>query len=274
MHTTSSPRCANSGTRRRPIKPVPPRINVDIGVTSLLAIRIVRPDVIAAASYGQRPCKALAEIALPDRWLQEPRPRGTSKTMSHITTSFWWVRHAPVAHGGRIYGQADLSCDCSKTALFTGRAEILPRSAKWVTSSLRRTHETAAAIVRAGLPGPQPIPGPGAIMMPELAEQGFGEWHAPAHETPPGGESFVAVIERVSRAIHRLVETHPGRDIIAVAHGGTIRAALALALDLHPEAALAFTIENCSITRIDRIDGPGMGHGWGGAPANAAPRWA
>ena len=25
-----------------------------------------------------------------------------------------------------------------------------------------------------------------------------------------------------------------------------------------PEAALAFTIENCSITRIDRIDGPGM----------------
>jgi len=40
-------------------------------------------------------------------------------------------------------------------------------------------------------------------------------------------------------------------------YGGTIRAALALALDLHPEAALAFTIENCSITRVDRIDGAG-----------------
>jgi hypothetical protein len=26
-----------------------------------------------------------------------------------------------------------------------------------------------------------------------------------------------------------------------------------------PEAPLAFTIENCSITRID---GPGTGHGW------------
>jgi hypothetical protein len=37
---------------------------------------------------------------------------------------------------------------------------------------------------------------------------------------------------------------------------------LALALDLDPEAALAFTIENCSITRIHRIDGPGMGRGW------------
>ena len=87
-----------------------------------------------------------------------------------------------------------------------------------------------------------------------------------------GGESFVAVIERVSRAIHRLVETHPGRDIIAVAHGGTIRAALALALDLDPEAALAFTIENCSITRIDRIDGPGMGHGWRVVRVNHPPR--
>jgi broad specificity phosphatase PhoE len=212
--------------------------------------------------------------------------------MSHITTSLWWVRHAPVAHDGRVYGQIDLSCDCSETALFTGLAEKLPRSAIWVTSNLRRTHETAAAIIRAGLPGPRLIPGPEAIMLPEFAEQDFGEWqgltyeelqvsragdfhrfwHAPAHETPPGGESFVAVIERVSRAIHRLVETYSGRDIIAVAHGGTIRAALALALDLDPEAALAFTIENCSITCIDRIDGPGMGHGWRVVKVNQPPR--
>lgn len=197
-------------------------------------------------------------------------------------TRLWLVRHAPVAHGGRIYGQADLSCDCSETALFTGLAEKLPRNAVWVTSNLRRTHETAAAIIRAGLSGPQRIPGPGVIQMRDLAEQDFGEWqgltyeelqqsragefhrfwHAPAHEAAPGGESFVAVMERVSRAIHRLVESHPGEDIIAIAHGGTIRAALALALGLDPEAALAFTIENCSITRIDRIDGPGMGHGW------------
>jgi hypothetical protein len=72
----------------------------------------------------------------------------------------------------------------------------------------------------------------------------------------PGGESFLAVIERVSRAVHQLVETYAGRDVIAVAHGGTIRAALALALSLEPEAALAFTVENCSLTRIDHIDRP------------------
>jgi len=212
--------------------------------------------------------------------------------MTQVATRFWWVRHAPVAHDGRIYGQTDLSCDCSETSLFSGLVEQLPRAAVWVTSDLRRTHETASAIIRAGLPGPDPIPGSGSIVMAELAEQHFGEWqgltydelqlsragdfhrfwHAPAHEAPPGGESFTAVIERVSSAIHRLVEAHPGCDIIAVAHGGTIRAALALALGLDPEASLAFTIENCSITCIDRIDGPGMGHGWRVVTVNRPPR--
>src|SRR6516225_6406840 len=80
--------------------------------------------------------------------------------MSQTTTRLWWVRHAPVAHDARIYGQSDLPCDCSETALFTGLAEKLPRDALWVTSNLRRTHETAAAMIRAGLPGPHSIPGP------------------------------------------------------------------------------------------------------------------
>ncbi|MGH7031286.1 MAG: histidine phosphatase family protein [Stellaceae bacterium] len=202
--------------------------------------------------------------------------------MNPTATRFWWVRHAPVADDGRIYGRTDLPCDCSEIALFTGLARQLPHGAVWVTSDLRRTHETAAAIVGAGLPGPRLIPGPEAVAMADLAEQDFGEWqgltydalsqlrngefhrfwHAPAHQAPPGGESFVAVIERVSRAIRQLLAAYAGRDIIAVVHGGTIRAALGVALGLDPEAALAFSIDNCSLTRIDRVDGPGLGHGW------------
>ena len=186
----------------------------------------------------------------------------------------------------------DLSCDCSDSSLFAGLAGQLPRGAIWVTSNLRRTHETAAAIIRAGLPGPQAIPGPDALALADLAEQNFGEWqgltyeelsqsrngdfhrfwHAPAHEAPPGGESFLAVAARVSRAIHRLAETYAGSDIIAVAHGGTIRAAFGLALSLDPEAALAISIDNCSITRIDRIEGPGLGHGWRVVTVNRPPR--
>src|SRR5205085_1231680 len=122
-------------------------------------------------------------------------------------------------------------------------ARQLPRDAVWVTSNLRRTHETARAIVRAGLPGPDPIPGPQAEAIPDLAEQDFGEWqgltyeelrqsrggafhrfwHAPAHERAPGGESFVDMMQRVARAIHLVLDVHRGRDVIAVAHGGTIR---------------------------------------------------
>jgi alpha-ribazole phosphatase len=207
-------------------------------------------------------------------------------------TRFWWVRHAPVEHDGRIYGQKDMPCDCTDAAVFAGLARQLPRDAVWVTSNLRRTHETARAIVRAGLPGPDPIPGPGAQAIPDLAEQDFGDWqglkyeelhesrggafhrfwHAPAHVQAPGGESFIDVMQRVARAVHGLVEPNRGRDIIAVAHGGTIRAALGLALGLDPEACLAFTMENCSLTRIDHIDGPGMGHGWRVITVNRPPR--
>lgn len=217
---------------------------------------------------------------------------GGEARAAEASTRFWWVRHAPVPHGGRIYGQTDLSCDFSDKAVFAGLAEHLPQGAVWVTSTLRRTHETAAAIVRAGLAGPDLIPGPEAIALADLAEQNFGEWqgltyeelrrsragefhrfwHAPAHLAAPGGESFVTMMGRVARVIEGLVVEHPGRDIIAVAHGGTIRAALALALGLEPEAALAFTIENCSLTRIDHIDGPGQGHGWRVVTVNRPPR--
>ena len=208
------------------------------------------------------------------------------------TTRFWWVRHAPVEHGGRIYGQKDMPCDCTDAAVFSGLARLLPREAVWVTSTLRRTHETARAIVCAGLPGPDPIPGPDAAALAALAEQSFGDWqgltydelrqsrggafhrfwHAPAHERAPGGESFLDVMERVAGAVHGLLAANQGRDIIAVAHGGTIRAALGLALGLDPEACLAFTMENCSVTRIDHVEGPGMGHGWRVVAVNRPPR--
>jgi alpha-ribazole phosphatase len=78
-------------------------------------------------------------------------------------------------------------------------------------------------------------------------------------------------MERVSAAIRRIEERYAGRDIIAVAHGGTIRAALAAALDLAPEAALAFHIDNCSLTRIERHDGRGTGHGFRVVTVNQKP---
>lgn len=55
--------------------------------------------------------------------------------------------------------------------------------------------------------------------------------------------------------------TYRGNDIVAVAHGGTIRAALVIALGLPPRGGFAFTIDNCSLTRLDHYQGK-RGAGW------------
>ena len=68
-------------------------------------------------------------------------------------------------------------------------------------------------------------------------------------------------IDRVRGAIERITIEHGGRDVIAVGHGGTIKAAVGLALGGQPEKGLAFDIDNCSVTRLDHFAGAG-GSNW------------
>ena len=89
-------------------------------------------------------------------------------------TRWWWIRHAPVPDGGRIYGQSDLDCDCTDAEIFAMLARELPRDAVWVTSNLARTRQTAAAILAAAADGRHAGVEPLAI--PDLAEQHLGEW--------------------------------------------------------------------------------------------------
>jgi len=189
-----------------------------------------------------------------------------------VRTRWWWVRHAPViVDEGRIYGQSDLPCDCSDARVFSGLATVLPRGAIWITSHLGRTHQTAEAIWAAG--------DFGAVeefqQDKDFAEQHLGDWqgldrraflmnrrqepdsfwYAAADERAPNGESFVDLLERVGAAVARITQTHRGRDIVAVAHGGTIRAALTIALGLPPRGGFAFMVDNCSLTRLDHYEG-------------------
>ena len=188
--------------------------------------------------------------------------------MAATVTRWWWVRHAPVTgHGGRIYGQEDYPADVSDTAAFAALAALLPAEPVWVTSHLRRTRDTAAAIFAARARAPD------CLIEPAIAEQHVGAWHGlthdelndlrgvaaddfglwPTSERPPNGESFLDVIARVGPAVARLTAAHRGRDIVAVAHGGSIRAALALALGTEAERVMSFVIDNCSLTRLDHI---------------------
>lgn len=198
-------------------------------------------------------------------------------------TRWWWVRHAPVEWAGvRIYGHTDLDCDVSDRAAFAGLAAGLPRDAVTVRSHLARTLRTAEAI------GFVPT-----VIEPHLAEQAFGDWEgatwdglreagdpyldgfwrSPFEVPPPGGESFLDVVKRVRAVIARLTEAHAGRDIVVVAHAGTIRAALAVALDLTPEKVHAVAVDPLSLTRIDHAhtDGDWLGGHWTVRAVNLPP---
>ena len=113
-----------------------------------------------------------------------------------------------------------------------------------MVTPLSRTRRTAEAIFAAGYP-------PAALAVePDLAEQHLGEWQGLVHadlparltlpkhafwplsgwERPPGGESMAEVILRAGAVLERLAATHAGDDVVAVSHGGSIRAAVAHAL--------------------------------------------
>lgn len=183
------------------------------------------------------------------------------------TTRWWWVRHAPAVNPDKLlYGRLDLAADTSDATAVAALAARLPRGAVWLHSPLRRTAETAAALLAAM--GEAIVP----VVEPALIEQDFGAWQGrpsrevydalprhdpfwshPSAHAAPGGESFDAVLRRVQPAVQALSDAHAGRDIVAVAHAGTIRAAAALALDLDGERALRLVVDTLSLTRMDFI---------------------
>ncbi len=204
-----------------------------------------------------------------------------------IETRWWWVRHAPVVgHMGRMYGASDVPCDTSDRASFEALAQALPGDAIWVTSHLSRAKDTARAIHDAGLSGHDPH------IEAAFGEQNFGDWQgkpyadleyqveaiqshkfwfAVADFEPPNGERFIDVVDRVGAAIERWNQGHRGRDIVVVAHGGSIRAALVHALGLDPNRALGISTDNLAVTRLDHISGPGQGGDWRVAFINLKP---
>jgi alpha-ribazole phosphatase len=74
------------------------------------------------------------------------------------------------------------------------------------------------------------------------------------------------VIGRVGPAIDGLVEAHAGEDIVIVAHGGSIRAAVAHAMGVGGEPVLALSVKNLSLTRLEKGD-----TGWRVAAVNEEP---
>ncbi|MCI4664692.1 MAG: histidine phosphatase family protein [Neomegalonema sp.] len=171
---------------------------------------------------------------------------------------WWWVRHGPTNARG-FCGWTDSPADLSDGRSLSALRTALPDHAMLLTSDLSRSIDTADAIGRRTWLRREPDAA--------FREQNFGAWEGlsydepegaeqfwrdPAAAAPPEGESFAALCARVATPI---MEISRGDDdeIVAVAHAGVIRAALALALTLPPLSALAFEISPLSLTRIDWI---------------------
>jgi alpha-ribazole phosphatase len=179
-------------------------------------------------------------------------------------TRFWWVRHGPT-HAKTFAGWRDIPADLSDHAAIARLNSHLPGDALVISSDLMRARATADCLDRTRLPhdprlrefhfGDWDGLGFDAVMAkwPDLSRQ---YWEEPGHVAPPNGESWIAAEARINLAVDDLAAAHPGRDIILVAHHGTILTQYARAAVLSPYQALAQPIRNLSVTCL------GLGTGW------------
>jgi broad specificity phosphatase PhoE len=121
------------------------------------------------------------------------------------------------------------------------------------SSDLVRAHETARILA-------EPM-GLDVTAIPDLRERDFGSWEGltdveirerfpeAAHGSWGDAETKEEMARRVTEALLRLAEVHPGGRVLVVAHGGPVRAVLT-----HCGLEDAGFIENCHVVRIE-IDG-------------------
>jgi len=148
---------------------------------------------------------------------------------------------------------------------------LAARLASWepeamFTSPLSRAAETAR-IVREGLLMEEK---PRLEILPALSEIDFGDWEGktipeiergygeiyrqwrenPSSVTPPGGESFTEVLQRVDRALESILSGFADR-ILVVGHGGIMRAALVKLLEVPSSLVWRMRMDNCSMLAVD-----------------------
>ena len=175
------------------------------------------------------------------------------------------VRHGQTPTTGRVLpGRAPglhLSDDGRKQAgAATRRIARLERVAAVYSSPLERARETALPIARAR--------GLALHIERGLLELDIGQWtglrldrvsRKPEWQTVqrypsgfrfPDGESFIEMQARMTGALARIVERHPGGTVVAVSHADPIKAALAHALGMHLDLFQRLAIAPGSITTI------------------------
>ncbi|MBQ3347275.1 MAG: histidine phosphatase family protein [Synergistaceae bacterium] len=132
------------------------------------------------------------------------------------------------------------------------------------TSPLDRARYTAEAIATPLNMTP--------VILPELEEIHFGTWEGksfdalksecpdeysrwrddPFFNPPEGAEAWPEIEARLSRAVDIMLES-PYKRIVAVSHGGIMRALYAVIMGLDPHHTWYMEVSNCSISGIDIV---------------------
>ena len=162
---------------------------------------------------------------------------------------------------GRFQGQTDIALDEAGEAQAerAGRLLAALQPDAIVSSDLRRATATAAPLAR--------LTGLDIALDKDLRERSGGAWegltNAEIRErypseysawVPPDGETSVAVAQRVTAALERIVAgLQPGQLVVVVSHGAAIRFGLGQLLGLGPELwGMRGPLANCSWSVIDR----------------------
>jgi alpha-ribazole phosphatase len=177
------------------------------------------------------------------------------------------MRHARIEARlvGRLIGSTDAALDpMGETQARLVADRILQWSPELCCCSPMRRCRRTASIVASQLP---------LDVDPDLREIDFGHFETKtfseaAVDDPtladrwaafggdfafPGGESVGDFLRRVCSATERLIHS-PARTILAVTHGGVIRAMICLLLGLDPRRYLAFDVPYAGLAVIDVFD--------------------
>jgi len=181
------------------------------------------------------------------------------------------MRHARIdaSHRGQLIGATDVALDPPAEEHARTLADHVMRWGPQVCycSPKQRCRQTAAAVA------PQLPPHFDA----DLREIDFGEWETRVFAdvvaqdsamldrwaafdldfTFPGGERVGDFLRRVEAAADRLIHAQ-AETVLAVAHGGVIRAMICHLLGLEPRKYVAFHVPYATTVVIDLFDGKGV----------------
>lgn len=185
-------------------------------------------------------------------------------------TKVIFVRHGQTSWNqeGKYQGHSDIALNergVRQANLVAGRLAKEKISAIY-SSDLLRAYQTAEAIAQYhALP---------VIARAEFREINFGIWEGltyqeimatwpeiltamyskPGEISPPEGESFQEVKQRVASALQQCVADYQGETIVLVSHGGTMRVLLCIALGIGLDKMWSMRQDSSAINIIEYID--------------------